>query len=68
MQAFPFCEAEHNAGLGDFHEAANHVAPAAMAAGTAAMASRQPLRPRQPLCIDDQQIGSIEEDLRASWG
>ena len=33
-----------------------------------AMASRQPLRPRQPLCIDDQQIGSIEEDFASKLG
>ena len=33
-----------------------------------AMASRQPLRPRQPLCIDDQQIGSIEEDFARKLG
>lgn len=33
-----------------------------------AMASRQPLRPRQPLCIDDQQVGSIEEDFARKLG
>ena len=33
-----------------------------------AMANRQPLRARQPLCIDDQQIGSIEEDFAPKLG
>ena len=33
-----------------------------------AMASRNPLRPRQPLCVDEQQIGSIEEDFARKLG
>lgn len=33
-----------------------------------AMASRHPLRLRQPLCIDEQQIGSIEADFARKLG